>query len=59
METSITIEMISKQTYCGEIERPDKDSKILEVAKKFHAHVIRKKNKIMRELLKLSKVENI
>ena len=34
METSITSEMISQQTVCREIGRPNKDPKFPEVAKK-------------------------
>ena len=34
METSITSETISQQTVCGEIERPNKDRKFPEIAKK-------------------------
>ena len=33
-ETSITNEAISEETVCGEIERPNKDKKFPEVAKK-------------------------
>ena len=57
METSITSEMISQQTVCSKIERPNKDQKFPEITnKKFHAHLIMIKNlmttKVMRELLK-------
>ena len=34
METSITSEMISQQTICGEPEKPNKDCKFIEIAKK-------------------------
>ena len=33
METSLTSEMISQQTVCGETERPNNDSEFLEIAK--------------------------
>ena len=59
METSITSEMISQQTVSGEIERPNKDHKFPEITKKFHGHTIRMKNKLVRELMKLSKLEKI
>ena len=34
MEASITSEMISQQTVCGEIERPDENQKFPEIAQK-------------------------
>ena len=34
MKTSITSEMISQQTICGETERPNKDQEFPEIAKK-------------------------
>ena len=58
IETSITSETISQQPVCGDIKGPHKDQKFPEIPKKkFHTHVIRIKNKLMGELLKLSKLK--